>query len=80
MSILSDAIDPIISDYKTVIAKLLLVPVPQPMAQYHMDLINGISSLLSVSESLRKHRSACSYHSVLELISIGRNFHRWSFT
>jgi hypothetical protein len=46
-------IDPIISSYKKLIAHLLKIPVPQPLAQYHLNLINGFSIGLFNSESLR---------------------------
>lgn len=46
-------IDPIISGYKKTVSKLLLLPVVQPLAQYHLDLINGISVQTFNAEALR---------------------------
>jgi hypothetical protein len=52
MDLLND-LDPVISAYQDVIGKLLAVPVPQPIAQYHLDLVNGISSILFTAQGLR---------------------------
>jgi len=46
-------IDPIITAYRTTIVKLLAMPVPQALAQYHLDLVNSVSSMLFVSQGLR---------------------------
>jgi hypothetical protein len=46
-------IDPIISDYKDMVSLLIRIPVPRPLAQYHVDLINGVSIALYNAESFR---------------------------
>jgi len=52
MSILK-TIDVVITGYKNAVSKLLITPVPQILAQYHLDLINGLSSQIFNARSLR---------------------------
>jgi len=52
MNLLS-GIDPVISDYQTVLKNLLSTKVPRPIAQYHTNLINSISFMLFISQNLR---------------------------
>jgi hypothetical protein len=47
-------IDPIISKYRSAVTNLLLVPVPQILVQYHLELLNGLSIQLFNSQTLRK--------------------------
>ncbi|MCX6716045.1 MAG: hypothetical protein NT077_03445 [Candidatus Taylorbacteria bacterium] len=46
-------IDPIIDSYKKMISILTATPVPEPIAGYHIDLLNGISMALYNAESFR---------------------------
>ena len=46
-------INPIISSYKDAISLLIKIPTPQPLAQYHVNLINGLSIALYNAESFR---------------------------
>lgn len=46
-------IDPIIANYKKMIAELTAVPVPVPLAQYHINLLDGIAMALYNAESFR---------------------------
>jgi hypothetical protein len=46
-------LDPIISDYRSMITALLSVRVPRPLAQYHINLLNGLSALVYSSEAFR---------------------------
>jgi hypothetical protein len=46
-------IDPLINSYKIMIQKLLAVSVPKNISNFHIDLVNSISSILFVSEQLR---------------------------
>ena len=48
-----EKIDPIIAGCDKVITLLKTVPVPQPIAQYHLDIINAVSSMKYVSQGLR---------------------------
>lgn len=52
MSVLQQ-IDPLIMRYKTAIQALLTMRVPQALAQYHLDLVNGIGMALFNAEALR---------------------------
>jgi hypothetical protein len=52
MSILK-TIDVVTTGYKNAVSKLLTTPVPQVLAQYHLDLINGLSSQVFNARSLR---------------------------
>lgn len=47
-------IDPVITDYQMMLKILLSTPVPEAVAQYHLDLVNGTSIALSNAESFRK--------------------------
>jgi hypothetical protein len=46
-------IDPIIANYKAIIAGLLSIPTPQSMSAYEVDLINSYGSLEFSAEALR---------------------------
>lgn len=46
-------IDPVITNYRTAIKTLLAMPVPGPIASYHLQLINGINIALFNAQSLR---------------------------
>jgi len=46
-------LDPIIANYKTALKTLATMPVPKPLASYHLDLMNGINISLFNAESLR---------------------------
>ncbi|MFA6432526.1 MAG: hypothetical protein WCV82_01780 [Candidatus Paceibacterota bacterium] len=46
-------LDPIITGYRIMIARLLDTPVPQPVAQYHLNLVNSISLSLYSAEAFR---------------------------
>jgi hypothetical protein len=46
-------IDPITAAYGKVTTLLLQTPVPAGLSAYHLDLINAMSSMVSVSQSLR---------------------------
>ena len=46
-------IDTSVSDYKSMISRLLAVSVPQTLAQNHLDLLNGLSSLLYSAQAFR---------------------------
>lgn len=52
MSILKE-IDPIIIKCESIVTALQEISVPQSMAQYHLDLLNGIGITLYNAESLR---------------------------
>jgi hypothetical protein len=47
-------IDPTIASYKKVTAALVALPTPRGIASMHLDIVNGMSGLLFVDESLRK--------------------------
>ena len=47
-------IDPIIADYQMILKILLSTPVPDSVAQYHLDLVNGASIALYNAETFRK--------------------------
>ncbi|MFA6601466.1 MAG: hypothetical protein WCT02_01205 [Candidatus Paceibacterota bacterium] len=47
-------IDPIIASYKSGLNGLISTPVPQPLAIYHLDLINGLSMQIFNAQSLRR--------------------------
>ncbi|MDD5165481.1 MAG: hypothetical protein PHG25_03015 [Candidatus Pacebacteria bacterium] len=46
-------IDPVITAYKKISQTLIATPVPKPLVQNHLDLINSINSMVSVSQALR---------------------------
>ncbi|MEK7609915.1 MAG: hypothetical protein AAB470_02225 [Patescibacteria group bacterium] len=46
-------IDPIISGYQKTINALISIPTPTSVAKYHIDLINGLSSIMYVAQGLR---------------------------
>lgn len=46
-------IDPIIKNYDLMISRLLSTPVPNSVAGYHLDLINGLSISLYAAKALR---------------------------
>lgn len=46
-------IDPVISGYKDSISILLKTPAPEPLAKYHVDLLNALSISLYNAESFR---------------------------
>lgn len=46
-------IDPIIANYKAALQALMAMPVPKPLASYHLNLMNGIAVSLFNAESLR---------------------------
>lgn len=46
-------IDPVITSYSNMISKLVKVPTPRPLAQYQLNLINGLSIALYNAESFR---------------------------
>jgi hypothetical protein len=46
-------IDPVIAGYKAIVTNLLKLPAPKPLAQQHLDLVNGFSIALYNAESLR---------------------------
>ncbi len=46
-------IDPIITSYKNIVLHLLKVPVPSPLVQKHLDLINGFSIAFYNAQALR---------------------------
>lgn len=46
-------IDPIITEYKKTISAMTQLPVPAPLAEQHLALTNGLSSMLYVSQGLR---------------------------
>jgi len=52
MDSLSD-IDPIISNYQKALASLKAMPVPKPLASYHLDLMNGVAVSLFNAQALR---------------------------
>lgn len=52
MSILQE-IDKIITGYRNAVNKLIATPVPQILAQSHLDLINGLSNQVFNAQSLR---------------------------
>ncbi len=47
-------LDPIIASYKAILQKLIETPAPQPLFMNHKNLVNSLSSLVFISESLRK--------------------------
>lgn len=47
------SIDPIIANYESALKALMIMPVPQPLASYHLDLMNGIAVSLFNAQSLR---------------------------
>lgn len=53
MSALKD-LDPIIASYKAGLNRLLSTPVPQSLAGYHLDLVNGLSMQIFNAQSLRR--------------------------
>jgi len=46
-------IDPVIAGYQALIKRLAIMSVPKPVAQYHLDLLNGISMSLFNAQALR---------------------------
>jgi hypothetical protein len=46
-------IDPIIAGYQSMVSALLKVPVPQSLAKYHLDLLNGAMISLYNAQSFR---------------------------
>jgi hypothetical protein len=50
----AEKIDPVIVGYQTVLKKLLTLPVPGALAQYHLGIVNGVSSMLFVTEGMRQ--------------------------
>ena len=52
MSILQE-IDKIVTGYRNAVNKLIATPVPQILAQSHLDLINGLSSQVFNAQALR---------------------------
>ncbi|MFA6295258.1 MAG: hypothetical protein WC666_02420 [Candidatus Paceibacterota bacterium] len=52
MTLLKD-IDPIILGYQSTLNRLISTPVPQPIAQYHLDLLNALSLQMFNAKSLR---------------------------
>ena len=46
-------IDPIIANYKSAVSALLKVTVPKPVANYHVQLINGVGIALFNAQALR---------------------------
>jgi hypothetical protein len=46
-------IDPIIANYREAASALMLLQVPKPVAQYHLNLINGIAIALFNAKALR---------------------------
>ena len=46
-------IDSIVTSFNTISGLLIKVPVPQPLASNHLDLINQISAMATISQSLR---------------------------
>lgn len=53
MNVLKD-IDPVIAGYKSVRTALLSTVVPQSLAQYHVDILNGFNMALFGAEALRR--------------------------
>ncbi|MCX6719136.1 MAG: hypothetical protein NTZ38_02045, partial [Candidatus Taylorbacteria bacterium] len=47
-------IDPIIAAYQGILISLKSLPVPQKLAQNHLNLLNGIATTLSNDQALRK--------------------------
>jgi len=47
------SIDPIVANYRQAAAALILVRVPQPLAQYHLNLLNGVAVALFNAKALR---------------------------
>ena len=47
-------IDPLIETYESIIAAMKNIPVPQGFVTYHVNLLNGISTVLFNAEALRK--------------------------
>ncbi len=47
-------LDPIIASYRNILNAILKVKAPQTLTSTHLGMVNGMSSLLFVSESLRK--------------------------
>lgn len=45
---------PIVSGYKSLISALRKIPAPKSAATYHLDLINGASAMLFVTEGMQK--------------------------
>ncbi|MEN9912655.1 MAG: hypothetical protein RLY66_63 [Candidatus Parcubacteria bacterium] len=56
MSLLKQ-IDPIISSYETITTMLKNLSVPQPLAAYHVDLLNAVSSMAKTSRDIRNVES-----------------------
>ncbi|MFA6315482.1 MAG: hypothetical protein WC648_03910 [Candidatus Paceibacterota bacterium] len=48
------SIPPIINSYTALLADLKRLPVPKELADHHIDLINGISAMLFVSDGMNK--------------------------
>ena len=46
-------LDPLIADYRSMINTLLAVRVPKSLAQYHVNLLNGLSALTYSTEAFR---------------------------
>lgn len=50
---LLEKIDPIISSYEKLTKAILVTPVPRPLLKSHLNLTNGLNSMLFVSQKLR---------------------------
>lgn len=50
-------IDPIIASLNKINSILVVTPVPLPLVQYHLDLINAVNSMVYVSQGLRNIQS-----------------------
>ncbi len=46
-------IDPMIGSYRKITADLLILPVPQPLATYHLSLVNSVSTMTGIAQDLR---------------------------
>ncbi|MBP6858558.1 MAG: hypothetical protein KBC33_01865 [Candidatus Pacebacteria bacterium] len=46
-------IDPVVSSYETIATQLKGTPVPQPLAPYHVDLLNAVSGMAKISRDIR---------------------------
>lgn len=52
-SLVLEKLKPVISSYDKLIKGIIITPVPAPLASYHLDLINSLSSMLFVSQELQ---------------------------
>ncbi len=48
-----DKLKPIVNSYDKLIKDIIITSVPAPLASYHLDLINSLSSMLFVSQELQ---------------------------